>query len=630
MKRYSLIFILLLFIGAIIIEPSAVYSDTNQLSENIEIYRKGNILLRCFNQDEKLPLPNCKITLTQINHDFLFYGCPMGWHGYDARYMNLLKEAGMNSSNITSGWYGIEPEPYNFNLESVNSYQNIDEQIANGFKLLGGLTLWWYRYGGLGKYFCPSYLDDMNFDELKAVTNNHMYELVNRYKGEIDYWELNEQNASWTNPLDLTWRQKLEICKAATLGIKKANAEAKIIYTANALPSEFNWPTSVDLDDKAMGVQFPEFLQMIIDYGLPFDAIGLEFYYAGKNTDGYIPPALDIEDLSDLIDLYSQFNKPISIRELLAPSEQVEGTSGWQGRDWDEDLQAEYLEQVYTMAFSKLLVKIIGWSFGVSDVDSYIISGGLLDENLNPKPSYYALKNLINSWTTSGDCITDERGECIFRGFAGDYMATITTPSGYNLDANVHIYEQRTIVTTITTGTTGTSVTTDSGVYINGTVKYNGNPLCAVILANGQYMFSCDPDGEYQLSVPLDPNGEITLFAFVDGLAPFKQTLTPSEALDFDIEMELANPESKTPTVTRTEPENVDNPPGWVKIAGSVSLNGTPLNAMVLANGQYMFSSGDKLPVGDYELVVPLDQGAMITLFVFVDGLQPYKEIIRP
>ncbi len=167
--------------------------------------------------------------------------------------------------------------------------------------------------------------------------------------------------------------------------------------------------------------------------------------------------------------------------------------------------------------------------------------------------------------------------------------------------------------------------TTNGWVTINGTVTHNGTPLCAMVLSNGQYMFSCDPYGEYQLSVPLDPNGEITLFAFVDGLAPFKVTSEPS-SLPSNIEMQLASPDSKTPTVTSTVVESIDNP-GWVEIAGSVSLDGTPLCAMVLANGQYMFSCD---PYGEYQLTVPLDGNGEITLFVFVDGLQPYKEILSP
>ena len=71
---------------------------------------------------------------------------------------------------------------------------------------------------------------------------------------------------------------------------------------------------------------------------------------------------------------------------------------------------------------------------------------------------------------------------------------------------------------------------------------------------------------------------------------------------------------------------------GWTTINGTVTFDGDPVNAMVLANGQYMFSNGDQegLNIGEYELVVPLDQDGMITLFVFVDGLQPFREIFSP
>ena len=48
-----------------------------------------------------------------------------------------------------------------------------------------------------------------------------------------------------------------------------------------------------------------------------------------------------------------------------------------------------------------------------------------------------------------------------------------------------------------------------------------------MVLANGQYMFSCAGHGEYELEVPLDVNGEITLFVFVDGLQPYKEIFSP-------------------------------------------------------------------------------------------------------
>jgi hypothetical protein len=71
---------------------------------------------------------------------------------------------------------------------------------------------------------------------------------------------------------------------------------------------------------------------------------------------------------------------------------------------------------------------------------------------------------------------------------------------------------------------------------IMGTITTGGGtPLCAMVLANGQYMFTCDPQGEYNLYVPFDESGRITLFGFCDGFMPFKTTL--SSGGWFDIKM---------------------------------------------------------------------------------------------
>ena len=159
-------------------------------------------------------------------------------------------------------------------------------------------------------------------------------------------------------------------------------------------------------------------------------------------------------------------------------------------------------------------------------------------------------------------------------------------------------------------------------VRISGTVTYEGTPLDTMVLANGQVMFSCgDNLGTFDLEVPLDENGEITLFAFCDGLAPFKQVLTPEEAADFTINMESALPDSSTMTVTHELSSAGEA--GWVTMNGTVMYGDIPLCAMILANGQHMFSCD---PDGEYELVVPLDESGQITLFGFADGFAPFTQ----
>ncbi|MBN1832246.1 MAG: hypothetical protein JW896_09060 [Deltaproteobacteria bacterium] len=86
----------------------------------------------------------------------------------------------------------------------------------------------------------------------------------------------------------------------------------------------------------------------------------------------------------------------------------------------------------------------------------------------------------------------------------------------------------------------GTAFGQTTYATISGTVHncdYGSNPqnLVAMVLANGQYMFSNNPVGEFSLHVPLDSNGEITLQVFAAGFTPFRKVFTPEEASDVDV-----------------------------------------------------------------------------------------------
>jgi hypothetical protein len=68
------------------------------------------------------------------------------------------------------------------------------------------------------------------------------------------------------------------------------------------------------------------------------------------------------------------------------------------------------------------------------------------------------------------------------------------------------------------------NITTKATVSIFGSISNNlGQPLCALVLANGQFVFSCSPNGQWALTVPQDTNGQVTLFGFADGHFPYKQ-----------------------------------------------------------------------------------------------------------
>ena len=62
-------------------------------------------------------------------------------------------------------------------------------------------------------------------------------------------------------------------------------------------------------------------------------------------------------------------------------------------------------------------------------------------------------------------------------------------------------------------------------INISGRVLLQNSqtPICGMVLANGQYMFTCDGTGNYALNIPLDTNGQFKLQVYADGFAPITQ-----------------------------------------------------------------------------------------------------------
>jgi hypothetical protein len=155
-------------------------------------------------------------------------------------------------------------------------------------------------------------------------------------------------------------------------------------------------------------------------------------------------------------------------------------------------------------------------------------------------------------------------------------------------------------------------------VNINGWVTHNSKPVCTMVLANGKHMFTCSGDGSFNLRVPLDKNGQITLFSFCSGLAPFRTTIYPKDGQDMSIALQKAEPgqgmdiDYNFDSVSSTR----------AQISGTVTYKGAPVCSMVLANGQHMFTcSGD----GSFSLNVPLNSKGGITFFAFCSGLPPFR-----
>lgn len=425
-------------------ESLVLLEATISLTQN----RVGNLELKIVDENGS-PVEGASVEFEQKSHDFLFGANPIGPDSVsNTTYATLLQDAGINYSYLLFPWGEIEPTPGVFSWEAIEDKQNLKAQESYHFAFMGGLALWFSRV--VGDEFSPLYQNQMTFSDLKKNVYEHMRKIAERYKDQITVWEMNEQNASWSNALNLTWNQKFEIIEIAIAGLKAGNPNAKVLFDANALPYEFGFANLNNGNELAGGISFYEFLQQLPLHNIDFDYIGLEFYYSGAYSDSTYPPSLTMAALSDLLDLYSNFGKPIFLRELSAPSIQIPDATWWH-QPWDEEMQAEYLKDIYTIAFSKALVQEIGWSYGVSDRDQGpVIGGGILDENDHPKASYFELKKLLtNDWNSKGSKRTGPDGLVNFRGFAGNYSVTVTAQNGIKSTSLIHNSERKENTATI-------------------------------------------------------------------------------------------------------------------------------------------------------------------------------------
>jgi len=168
------------------------------------------------------------------------------------------------------------------------------------------------------------------------------------------------------------------------------------------------------------------------------------------------------------------------------------------------------------------------------------------------------------------------------------------------------------------------SVQQTGPVDLSGTIKtVDGEDICAVVLASGQYMYSCNPRGVFSLSgLPRESDGTVTRQIYAAGFFPKVDVLTDS--VDEEVVMARSGscPDYNAPYKTVV---NKDAAGQWIDISGAVYWQNTqiPLCAMVLANGQHTFSCDGS---GSYALHIPLDSNGQYTLQVFAIGFAPTRQ----
>jgi len=380
--------------------------------QEIEANRCGDVLIRVTDEHGK-PLRDVPIRYEQRQHAFRF-GVQ---YPYQAQTYDLLQKAGITAAALWLGWKYVEPERGLYNWGYLEKVWNPAALWQRGLRLTAHALNWFKPRW----HVLPQYLLETPLGELPRLVYEHVGHIVRRWGAYIETFELvNEPFWVEAAAINLRLEDMVRLCKATAMAVRDVLPEARLevnFAEISRVPSYQIRPC--------------DFIAALDAEGVPCDSIGLQIFENGYSVTS--PPTFyrskTFTGILQTIAKYASLGKPLNISALAVPSVPpgAKPPSGFKPPygAWDEVRQAQYLEMAYTLFFAQGEIEGITWWCPVDGRLAYIAGGGLLREDLSPKPAYHALQQWMARHTSSGSRFTDNEGKAVIRGYAGTYDMTV-------------------------------------------------------------------------------------------------------------------------------------------------------------------------------------------------------------
>lgn len=372
------------------------------------------------------PVENARVSFRMKNHQFLF-GAVSYAHGTlgSAEKEQAFTEHFTKLLNYTMApfhWAWYEPErekynePYTGNLVTWAEEHHLKKKLH---------ALIWHEV-------CPDWVTDENVEQ-EYVRRIHY--LMARYGDRFDFFDLANEttvNDRFDNPVSRWVKRKgpVQMMKFGIDLVRSWRPDAKLLYGDWNVHSE----------------EYFRFLQQLRENEVDIDILGMQSH---MHRDIWTQ-----EETLRVLDRAAQFGWPIHFPECSVcsgkPIGEMSYSAGADNRysETEEDLywQADFTRDFYTLVFSHPAVEALSW-FDFVNHRWLKAPAGLLNDDLSPKPVYYALYDLIHrEWHTDADLLTSADGMCRTRLFFGDYEITVTTEDGAEKSVNrsldrPHFYE---------------------------------------------------------------------------------------------------------------------------------------------------------------------------------------------
>ena len=388
--------------------------------ERIETHRKGDLTIEVLDADGK-PAPGVKVEVRMQRHKFLFGIAafealadqdeqfvrtrPMKaldhWDDFRHRARELF-----NFATLPVYWGHYEPEPGKTQSERVKRLHQWCTEA--GWKTKGHPLVW-----------CQGPPDWLPEDpgRIKRLIQERMERLVEDFGPQSDH------------PLDFVdfinepTVQPWNFDHALARWMQAIGTDASVEMAYQACRG-FDLPRRGMINHFLRDREFLDVCRRLLESGRPLRAVGLQSHqHSGTRPLWMFQEETDL--FADTLSLPVHWTENSILSGEMRRIRFVQGKADvppWPSTPEGEEHQGRALAEQYTLLFGHPKVEALTqWNF--TDATAWLgAPSGLLDKDLQPKPSYNALYDLIRrQWWTDTDLVTGNDGRATARVFRGDY-----------------------------------------------------------------------------------------------------------------------------------------------------------------------------------------------------------------
>jgi hypothetical protein len=310
------------------------------------------------------------------------------------KYKDTVGEA-FDYAVLPMSWRQFQPDEEEFHTEAVDEW--VQYLTAKKLPIIGGPLI------HLREQDVPDwlYIWENDLDTFRELAFEYIQKTVFRYRKAVSVWNVVAGLGS-NIAFPMSFEQCVELTRLLVMQVKNVSPGARTLVT-------ITHPFGDNRAKMLAGAPPLLYAEMVAQSGINFEGFGVELEM-GVPSPGFF--VRDLFQISCLLDRFSTFGKPVFLTSLLAPSRGTPDPSdrsagkldpaqaGRWHRPWDPDLQADWMEAVYKLAISKPFVENIAWG-NIADINHTVPGGGLLDDMLQPKPSFIRLQSIrekLHQW----------------------------------------------------------------------------------------------------------------------------------------------------------------------------------------------------------------------------------------